>query len=117
MEEMDKKELDEIIHAILGVVEAEKIYLFGSYAYGTPTKDSDFDLYVILTDDTVERPLHAIQKINMAIARMDIRSVDILAEESKRFHEKCKAMSLERTVRDKGVKLYERDIQLYKSMA
>lgn len=116
MEELDKKELNQIIHAISGVVEAEEIYLFGSFAYGTPTKDSDFDLYVVLAGDT-NRPLQAIQKMNMAIARMDIRSVDILAEESKRFHEKCKAMTLERTVRDKGVKLYERDVQSYQSMA
>lgn len=116
MEEMEKKELDQITHAISGVVEAEEIYLFGSFAYGSPTKDSDFDLYVVLADNT-ERPLQAIQKMNMAIARIDIRSVDILADGSKRFHEKCKAMTLERTVRDKGVKLYERDVQLYQSMA
>lgn len=116
MEELDKKELDQIIHAISGVVEAEAIYLFGSFAYGSPTKDSDFDLYVVLANDK-ERPLHAIQKMNMAIARMNIRSVDILAEESKCFHEKCRALTLERTVRDKGVKLYERDTQIYQSMA
>jgi predicted nucleotidyltransferase len=26
----------------------EKIYLFGSYAYGTPHKDSDYDFFVVL---------------------------------------------------------------------
>ncbi|WMC93087.1 nucleotidyltransferase domain-containing protein [Kineothrix sp. MB12-C1] len=116
MEEMDKRELDQIVHAIADVVEAEEIFLFGSFAYGAPTQDSDFDLYVVLTDGT-ERPLRAIQKMNMAIARMDIRSVDILAEESRRFHEKCNAMTLERTVYERGVKLYERNAQLYQSMA
>ena len=116
MEKKDKKDLDKIIQAISGAVEVEKIYLFGSFAYGTPTKESDFDLYVVLADGA-ERPLQAIQKMNMAIARMDIRSVDILAEESKRFHDKCKAKTLERTVRDKGVKVYERDVQLYQTMA
>ncbi len=29
----------------------EKIILFGSYAYGTPNKDSDLDLYVVTNDD------------------------------------------------------------------
>jgi len=116
MEEMDKRELEQIINAITDVVEVKEIYLFGSFAYGTPTQDSDFDLYVLLADGT-ERPLQAIQKMNMAIARMDIRSVDILAEESKRFQEKCSAMTLERTIHEKGVKLYERDVQLYQSMA
>ncbi len=28
----------------------EKIILFGSYAYGNPTEDSDIDLYVIKKD-------------------------------------------------------------------
>jgi predicted nucleotidyltransferase len=28
----------------------EKIILFGSYAYGTPTEDSDIDLYVVTKD-------------------------------------------------------------------
>ncbi|MDR0948141.1 MAG: nucleotidyltransferase domain-containing protein [Lachnospiraceae bacterium] len=108
MKEVDKKELDQIIRAILNVVDIEKIYLFGSFAYGTPTKDSDFDIYVLLADGA-ERSLKAIQKMNMAIARMDIRSVDILAEESKRFFEKCKTMTLEKTVFERGVKIYERN--------
>jgi predicted nucleotidyltransferase len=97
-------------------VDTEEIYLFGSFAYGEPTQDSDFDLYVVLVNRT-ERPLRAIQKMNMTIARMDIRSVDILAEESRRFQEKCKLMTLERTVYKRGVKLYERNVQLYQSMA
>ncbi len=116
MEEKDRRELDEIVQAITSVVEIEEIYLFGSFAYGTPTKDSDFDLYVVLVDG-IERPLRAIQKMNMAIARMDIRSVDILADESERFHAKCTAMTLERTIYERGIKLYERNIQLSQSMA
>jgi len=28
-----------------------KIILFGSYAYGTPTKDSDIDLYIVTNDE------------------------------------------------------------------
>jgi len=29
-----------------------KIYLFGSYAYGNPNEDSDIDLCVVVNDDT-----------------------------------------------------------------
>ena len=32
----------------------DKIILFGSYAYGTPTKDSDIDLFLIKDDLTPE---------------------------------------------------------------
>jgi len=31
-----------------------KIILFGSYAYGTPTKDSDIDLFLLKDDLTLE---------------------------------------------------------------
>jgi predicted nucleotidyltransferase len=116
MEETDRRELDQIVRAIINVVDAEEIYLFGSFAYGTPTKDSDFDIYVILTDGS-ERSLKAIQKINMAIARMNIRSVDILAEESKQFRKKSNTLTLERTVFERGVKLYVRNTPVYQSMA
>jgi len=29
----------------------KEIILFGSYAYGTPTQDSDIDLYIVTDDD------------------------------------------------------------------
>jgi predicted nucleotidyltransferase len=32
----------------------DKIILFGSYAYGTPTEDSDIDLFLLKDDLTVE---------------------------------------------------------------
>lgn len=37
-----------IIQKITDNFNPEKIILFGSYAYGTPTKDSDIDLMVIM---------------------------------------------------------------------
>jgi predicted nucleotidyltransferase len=38
--------------AILKNVAAKYIYLFGSYAYGEPTEDSDIDIYVVVPEDT-----------------------------------------------------------------
>ncbi|MDR0610151.1 MAG: nucleotidyltransferase domain-containing protein, partial [Planctomycetaceae bacterium] len=40
-----KDELDILTRIIVETVPVEQIYLFGSYAYGTPHKDSDLDLY------------------------------------------------------------------------
>ena len=34
-------------------LDPDKIILFGSYAYGTPTEDSDIDLYVVTKDDFI----------------------------------------------------------------
>ena len=51
MEQKIQQELDIIKENVLKTVPAEAIYLFGSYAYGTPEKDSDLDIYVVVPDD------------------------------------------------------------------
>jgi len=42
--------IDNIKESILKFVPARHIYLFGSHAYGNPTKDSDIDIYVVTPD-------------------------------------------------------------------
>jgi predicted nucleotidyltransferase len=39
--------LTEVVHRIVAAVDPDKIFLFGSYARGTPHETSDVDLYVI----------------------------------------------------------------------
>jgi len=43
-----QKQIEEIITRIASSYKPEKIILFGSYAYGIPTEDSDLDLLVIV---------------------------------------------------------------------
>ena len=38
-----QKEIEAITEVIKETVDCEKIYLFGSYAYGEPREDSDLD--------------------------------------------------------------------------
>jgi predicted nucleotidyltransferase len=40
-----------IKESILKFVPAKYIYLFGSYAYGNPTEESDIDIYVVTPDN------------------------------------------------------------------
>ncbi|MFA4934800.1 MAG: nucleotidyltransferase domain-containing protein [Candidatus Methanoperedens sp.] len=47
--------IQQIKNRIVSEVHPEKIIVFGSYAYGAPTKDSDLDLLVILP---TEEPMH-----------------------------------------------------------
>lgn len=56
-----KRELSEITNVVLSAVEAKEIYLFGSYAYGTPDENSDIDIYVVIPDGEM-RELDAIKK-------------------------------------------------------
>ena len=41
-------ELPEVVRRLSAALRPEKVILFGSYAYGEPTPDSDVDLLVIL---------------------------------------------------------------------
>jgi predicted nucleotidyltransferase len=47
------KELRNQISEMLKPLKPDKVILFGSYAWGQPTEDSDIDLYVVTHDDFV----------------------------------------------------------------
>lgn len=105
--EKDKMELKSIITKILSVTEAEEIYLFGSFAYGEPKEDSDFDLCVLLAEGE-ERPLKTVQRIYRVLAEMNVRSVDIIAETVSDFYRNSTVPALEKTIREKGIRLYQK---------
>ena len=44
---VDEQLLNEVVRRMVKKVKPEKIILFGSYAYGKPTKDSDLDFFII----------------------------------------------------------------------
>ena len=85
----------------------EKIFLFGSYAYGTPNKDSDYDFYVVLKDG-IENPLLVMQKIYEYMGDTNYIPVDVLANYKSRFEWRSTQPTIERTIAKKGVVLYER---------
>lgn len=47
----------------------EKLILFGSYACGTPTEDSDIDLLVVTSDDKIPQSFSEKSGIYLKIAR------------------------------------------------
>ena len=55
MQPITEELIQEIKERIVSAVHPDKIIVFGSYAYGTPTKDSDLDLLVIMPSD---EPMH-----------------------------------------------------------
>jgi len=46
----------------------EKIILFGSYAYGEPTDDSDLDILVVTSDDNIPSSFSEKSKIYLRIS-------------------------------------------------
>jgi predicted nucleotidyltransferase len=59
------RDIQKIVQQIVAYCQPQKVILFGSYAHGTPTADSDVDLLVIM--ETEEPPLHAAARIAAAI--------------------------------------------------
>src|SRR5881275_1952406 len=71
---VDMHSIGEMTARIVQEFQPERIILFGSYAYGTPTADSDVDLLVILPFEgkAPRKSLEILNKINPQFA------VDIL---------------------------------------
>jgi len=102
------QEIRTITEAIKQAVPAEKIYLFGSFAYGTPVEDSDYDFFVVIPDDGPP-PLEAAQKARRSLLFIDRKvPVDILADYCSSFDSRKQLNTLERKIAREGVVLYER---------
>ncbi|MDR1963322.1 MAG: nucleotidyltransferase domain-containing protein [Planctomycetaceae bacterium] len=99
----------EICDRILSCIEAEQIILFGSYAYGTPREDSDYDFYVILPDDSPLERGKAMDIINGYLFETNCpKSVDILVNYKNRYDELNTLPTLERKIKREGVVVYDR---------
>ena len=101
-----QSELDTLKEIIIRTVPVEQIWLFGSYANGTPHKDSDLDLYVVLKDDIQLRLVDAAITIRLAIGRKKTMPVDVVTNTLGKYRERSKFPTLERTIEREGIKIY-----------
>ena len=100
-------ELKLIQENILKVVpETEAIYLFGSYAYGTPHADSDLDIYVVVPDSVKEYPLDIGVEIRKSLRNKRTMPMDLLVGKASVFHNRKLGSTIENTIAKDGVKLY-----------
>jgi predicted nucleotidyltransferase len=101
-------EITAIKDIILKTVACERIYLFGSYAYGTPHEGSDYDFYVVLQDDA-KNPFLVVEDIswNLRLIKRET-PVDILAEHKSRFEKRAQFLTLEQKISREGITLYDR---------
>ena len=83
----------------------QKVILFGSYAYGKPTSDSDVDLLVVMED------LNHTEKLSLEIRRR-IKApfpLDLLVKSPSHIKKRLKMRDyFMRDIFKKGVVLYER---------
>ena len=77
-----------LVEKIVEVIPVEEIFLFGSYAYGSPNEDSDIDL-CILTTTNGNQALELIKRARKAIAPISLYPVDLLVYTKEEFIERA----------------------------
>ena len=99
-------ELTIIRDRIINSLPVIKLYLFGSFANGTPNENSDYDFYIVIPNNGM-RPIDAINTAYMAMRGLKRRPVDILAGTEEIFERRSEGTTLERKIAREGVLVYE----------
>ena len=94
---LDIEQIKEEIVQRLKPLNPTKVILFGSYAYGTPTKDSDIDLYVVTNDDFMPKNWREKSQVYLKIADtlddiMAQTAVDLIVH-TKQMYQKFKELN------------------------
>jgi uncharacterized protein len=86
----------------------QKIYLFGSYAYGEPNEDSDIDFCVIIDDSISEFRNNVYFNIEKKLLSKHMVPNDLLVYNADKFDKFKYTRGIERVVVTYGVLIYER---------
>jgi len=101
---------NEIISNLKGL-DPERVILFGSYAYGHPTEDSDIDLYIVTKNETIPESFSEKMELKVQISDLlnpirDKFPLDIIVHTLPMYVRFMELDSnLSRTIRTKGIQL------------
>ena len=96
--------LTKVIESITDTVDADQIYVFGSYARGDQNSESDLDLYVVSKDDT--NRFAQMGQIGRSLLWMKMPK-DVLVSSKSRFDmQREDPGSIESVITREGVLLY-----------
>jgi predicted nucleotidyltransferase len=85
----------------------KSIYIFGSYAYGEPNKDSDID-FAVITGRPFEQTTDVYMEMSEVFEEVTALPFDLLVYNQDRFNSRVnEGYYLEKTIYEKGIKLYE----------
>ena len=107
MKDLDEKRLASLVDRIVQAVNPACVFLYGSHAYGHPTRDSDVDLLVVVRDE--KKPAWKIACDAYQALRGSQMPIELKVISMERF-EKQKAWrsSVECAAAEKGRLLYGR---------
>ncbi|MEA3354449.1 MAG: nucleotidyltransferase domain-containing protein [Campylobacterota bacterium] len=102
---------DEIVEKLIPL-EPDKIILFGSYAYGTPTEDSDLDIFLVkdeLRDEEFDNfEVEAKIKLLDTMRKYKTNGIDIISASSDYLNSRDDYF-YKIDILEKGKVLYERN--------
>ena len=98
--------IEDIKGSILKFVPARYIYLFGSYAYGTPTDNSDIDVYIVIPDG-MDNLTELYAKIVVDLSYKKIYFIDLFLNSEAMFNKRKNENIFEKNVYQKGKVVYE----------
>ena len=103
---INQETINEMTRRLVKAYNPVAIYLFGSYAWGTPTEDSDVDLMVLVNTYTTSS-IEMIIQGQEALASIR-QPKDILVNTIDVFEDRAKHnTTLQKLIKDKGVLVYE----------
>ena len=95
----------EVIRRLVDEFHPEKIYLFGSHAWGKPNADSDMDLLVIVSSSH-QKPIQRAVRAQHSLRGVKV-PVDVLVKTRKEFEQYAKVKaSLEAQISREGKLMY-----------
>lgn len=110
MKAIDKSLLQRVIRSLVSAINPEKIFLFGSHAYGVPHGDSDVDLLIVVRESKLPSYKRAVNAYRALRGLFFPAEIKVVTEEE--FERRSKYMnSIERVITEKGKLLYDVDVE------
>lgn len=101
------EEAKKINDCLKNAMQPTRIYLFGSYAKNTQHKDSDYDFYIVMPDNSGNE-ISLSQKAYRSLRGIRKTPVDIVVGHETSFEQLKMQPTLEREVARDGILLYEK---------
>lgn len=107
MNTLDPSLIDDIVQRLVAEFNPEQIILFGSYAWGNPTSESDIDLCIVV-DEISERPIQRVLRAYHALSGLNISKDVLIKTRPQLEYYNDVAASLERKILNQGIIIYDR---------
>ena len=105
---VSKEVIEDVKNRLVKTYNPIAIYLFGSYAWGTPTEESDLDLLIVVEksdEKSFRRPIKGYD----ALAGLEYISKDIIVQTKDEFEKRSnEKTTLEYKIKKSGELIYAR---------